>query len=103
MARGAAATRLRKVHAVLIQGSRSLNKHVKLGHQPMNAIDSNNAFALISAAASTAEAIAADTRQTSTDRAVAARAAALKVWKPATFSFREWTPAAPAKTEVPTA
>ncbi|MGA4079937.1 hypothetical protein ACI2TF_09825 [Ralstonia nicotianae] len=70
----------------------------------MTAIDSNNAFALISAAASTADAIAADTRQTATDRAVAARiAAAMKAWKSVAFPFREWTPAAPAKTEAPTA
>ena len=70
----------------------------------MSAIESSNMFALISAAASTADAVAADTRQTSTDRAVAARiAAAMKAWRSASYPFRDWTPAAPAKTEAPTA
>ncbi|MFV8595074.1 hypothetical protein [Ralstonia pseudosolanacearum] len=67
-------------------------------------VDEHNLFALIVAASNTADAIANDLRQTASDRDAAGRIReALKVWRGASFNFRDWQPAAPATTGATTA
>lgn len=66
----------------------------------MSTIDANNVFALVAQAAATADAIANDSRQTATDRAVAGCLRdAMKAWRGASFQFKDWQP--PVTTKVP--
>lgn len=61
----------------------------------MSGIDSQDVFALIVGAISTADAIAKDTNLTAADRDAAGRIReALKVWKSPAFRLRDWRPAA---------
>ncbi|WP_247394055.1 hypothetical protein [Ralstonia pseudosolanacearum] len=70
----------------------------------MNGIDPNNLFALMVACIKTADAINQDTRMAMTDRAAAGRLRdALQSWKGLAYAYRDWTPAAPAKTGAPAA
>lgn len=61
----------------------------------MSGIDSQDVFALIVGAISTADAIARDPRLTAADRDAAGRIRdALRAWKSPAFRLRDWRPAA---------